>query len=36
MCVLTDTAIWRPHSMGYWGTRPGDNYKNPGPEVWMG
>lgn len=31
-----DRSIWRPHSMGYWGERPGDDYKNPGPEVWVG
>ncbi|KAH7138394.1 glycosyl hydrolase family 61-domain-containing protein [Dendryphion nanum] len=33
---MFDRTLWRPHSMGYWGMRPGDNYKNPGPEVWTG
>lgn len=33
---MFDRSIWKPHSMGYWGTRPSENYKNPGPDVWRG
>lgn len=33
---MFDRSLWRSFSMGRWSDRPGDNYKNPGPDVWTG